>query len=155
MGSVERGRPGEGKEAGEVPERGDLYSLRHSGPEDVFSGYGLVVEAGRKDRLVGLLLVDRPRPADPGWLADVKATFGGYELLPMTATGERGIVCEMVIAEESTPLVQRFAGQKSAEIQRALLPLLDRPPQPCFRLAWNEKVRAWESRFHLDVNLRP
>lgn len=109
------------------------------------------MEAGRKERLVGLLMVDRPRRADPAWLESVAATFGGYELIPMTTTGERGIVCEMVIAQGSLPLVRRFVGEKSAEIQRALLPLLERPPAPCFRLAWDEESRAWRSQFHLEL----
>ena len=45
--------------------RGELFILSHPETEDVFSGYGLTTEDGRKDRLVGLLMVDRPHPADP------------------------------------------------------------------------------------------
>ncbi len=152
MTGKERERPASGKEGRELPERGELFYLWHPGSEALFSGYGLTTEAGRKDRLVGLLLVDRPRPADPAWLEGVAATFGGYELVPMTAAGERGIVCEMVIAQESAPFVRQFAGQKSADIQRALLPLLDHPPAPCFRLTWNEEVHAWQSQFHLELS---
>lgn len=82
-------------EAAEIPKRGDLYFLSHPGTENVFSGYGLVAREGFKDYLVGVLMVDRPRPADPEWLRLVEETFGEYELVEMTATGERGIVCQM------------------------------------------------------------
>ena len=35
--------------------RGELFFLTHPGVADIFSGYGLTMESGRKDRLVGLL----------------------------------------------------------------------------------------------------
>src|SRR3990172_9395425 len=92
-----RGEPTNGREAREVPQRGDLHYLWHPGTEDIFSGYGLVVEDGKRNRLVGLLMVDRPTPADPARLASVKATFGEYELHSMTTTGARGILCRMLI----------------------------------------------------------
>ena len=41
---------------------GQLFFLRHPGSDFTFSGYGLASEAGRKDLLVGLVMVDRPRP---------------------------------------------------------------------------------------------
>jgi hypothetical protein len=56
-------------------ERGSLYFLFHPG-SDLYSGYGLVIETSRPDHLVGLLMVDRPRPANPGWLARVALLFG-------------------------------------------------------------------------------
>ena len=143
--------PTKDQERREVPQRSDLYYLWHPGTADVFSGYGLVVEDGKRNRLVGLLLVDRPTPVDPAWLASVKAAFGGYELHPMTPTGERGILCEMVIDQENEPFLRQFAGEKSSAIQRALLPLLDQPPLPCFRLTWDDRARAWQSRFHLEL----
>jgi len=144
-------QPTPDREAREAPQRGDLYYLWHPGTEDVFSGYGLVVEDGKRNRLVGLLLVDRPVRVDPAWLASVKATFGRYELRPMTATGQRGILCEMLIGEENEPLLRQFAGEKSSAIQRALLPLLDQPPLPCFRLTWDAETHTWHSRFHLEL----
>src|SRR3990172_4192973 len=96
-----RGEPTNGREAREPPQRGDLHYLCHPGTEDIFSGYGLVVEDGKRNRLIGLLLVDRPAPVDPAWLASVKATFGGYELHPMTATGERGVLFEMLVDQKN------------------------------------------------------
>jgi hypothetical protein len=57
----------------EVIERGELYFLWHPTTSDIFSGYGLTMQEGRKDRLVGLLMVDRPQPVDPQWLEDVKS----------------------------------------------------------------------------------
>ena len=46
---------------------------------------------------IGILIVDRPEAADPGRLAQIEATFGPYQLVPITATGERGIVCRMQV----------------------------------------------------------
>jgi hypothetical protein len=48
----------------EIIRRGQLYFLAHPGTE-IVSGYGLTTTAGRMDHLVGLLMVDRPRPVDP------------------------------------------------------------------------------------------
>ena len=45
--------------------RGELFYLWHPETEDKFSGYGLTTKPERKNRLVGLLMVDRPLPADP------------------------------------------------------------------------------------------
>lgn len=57
-----------GEEAKEVPQRGDLFCLAHPGTPELFSGYGLVEEAGRKGRLVGLLMWTAPdRWTPPGW----------------------------------------------------------------------------------------
>ncbi len=102
------------RERREIPQRGDLYYLWHPGMEDIFSGYGLVMEDGRRNRLVGLLMVDRPSPVDPAWLASVKATFGGYELHPITTTGARGILCRMLIDQENEPFLRQFAGETSS-----------------------------------------
>ena len=87
----------------EIIQRGELYFLWHPTTSDVFSGYGLTMQEERKDRLVGLLMVDRPRPVDPQWLEDVKLVYGDYELVPMAANGDRGIVCQMYVAKESLP----------------------------------------------------
>ena len=72
--------------------RGDLFFLWHPVIDELFSGYGLTTQPGSNEFLVGLLMVDRPRPADPEWLKEVEATFGECHLVAMTATGERGIV---------------------------------------------------------------
>ena len=55
------------RENKETVGKGELHYLWHPETEDVFSGYGLTVEQERKDRLVGLLMVDRPHPVDPDW----------------------------------------------------------------------------------------
>ena len=65
-------------------------------------GYGLAMRPGSNELLAGLLMVDRPRPADPQWLADVEATFGECHLVAMTAAGERGIACQMQIENAPT-----------------------------------------------------
>ncbi len=105
-------------ETKEVPKRGELYFLWHPGTEDIFSGYGLVAKEGFKDYLVGLLMVDRPRRADAEWLKEVEATFGEYQLVAMTAAGERGIACQMRIEPESLPHLRRFPGGKAAANRR-------------------------------------
>jgi hypothetical protein len=64
--------------------RGELLFLSHPGADETFSGYGLTMQPGTEELLVGLLMVDRPHAADPEWLAEVEATFGEYELVAMT-----------------------------------------------------------------------
>ena len=75
--------------------KSDLLFLSHPGIENLFSGYGLTVEQGRKNLLVGVLMVDRPKPADPEWLSQVEKAFGEYQLVRMIQTGERGILCHV------------------------------------------------------------
>ena len=79
----------------ETIETGDLLFLGRPGVDNTFSGYGITVEQGRKDLLIGLLMVDRPKPADPEWLSRVKKAFGEYQLVRMIQTGERGILCHV------------------------------------------------------------
>ena len=57
--------------------RGDLFFLWHSGTGQIFSGYGLAMWPGSNERLSGLLMVDRPWPADPEWLAEVDFSLAG------------------------------------------------------------------------------
>ena len=80
---------------------GELFYLWHPETEDTFSGYGLTIEQPRKDRLVGLLMVDRPNPANPDWLQSVEDVYGECQLVPMTFTGERGLACNMQIENDS------------------------------------------------------
>ena len=84
----------------ELADRGTLRYLWHPGTKNVFSGYGLTIYSIRPDRMVGLLMVDRPQPADPAWLQAVVDTYGECQLYPMTSTGERGLACR--IARPST-----------------------------------------------------
>lgn len=85
--------------------KGELFFLWHPGTEEIFSGYGFD-DAGRKQRSPGWTpMVDRPKPADPEWLKEVEVTFGECHLVAMTATGERGIACQMQIETESLSLV--------------------------------------------------
>lgn len=136
-------------------ERGQLYFLWHPNTTDTFSGYGLALWSGRKDLLTGLLMVDRPQPVDLNWLKEVENTFGEYALRPMTATGERGIVCQMWIEPESLLYVQRLTTEKSAPLQQALHPLLENPPEPAFRLRWDEGQRLWTSTIIRPFDLPP
>ena len=127
--------------------RGDLFFLWHPGIDELFSGYGLTTQPGKNEFLVGLLMVDRPRPADPEWLAEVEATFGECHLVAMTSAGERGIACQMQIEPDSLPHLRQFPGERTAAIQTALESLLEHPPRPVFALRWDGEARAWSSRF--------
>jgi len=127
--------------------KGELFFLWHPGTEEIFSGYGLTMQPGSEEFLAGLLMVDRPRPADPEWLNEVEATFGECQLVAMTATGERGIACQMQIEPESLPHLRQYPSGKAAAIQAALEPLLEDPPKPVFTLRWDEEARLWRSQF--------
>jgi hypothetical protein len=113
----------------------------------IFSGYGLAMRPASNQLLTGLLMVDRPRPADPKWLAEVETAFGECHLVPMTPAGERGIVCQMRIEPDSLPHLRGFPGAKAAAIQVALEPLLENLPKPVFTLRWDEEAQLWCSRF--------
>ena len=130
----------------ETIQRGDMLFLNHPGAEDTFSGYGLTLQSGRKDVLVGLLIVDRPNPVDPEWLRRVKDAFGDYQLLPMTTSGERGILCRMLIEPDSVQHLQSFPFKKATAIREAQQPLLDDPPKPIFRMHWDTERRIWLSQ---------
>jgi len=130
----------------EIIGRGELLFLCHPGSEDTFSGYGLTAEPGARDILVGLLMIDRPRPADPKWIQQVENAFGERQLVPMTAGGERGIACRMQIEPESLPHLRQFSTEKAAEIKTALAPLLEQQPIPTFTLRWNGEKQLWASQ---------
>lgn len=130
--------------------RGDLFVLWYPGTRFTFSGYGLALEAGRKDLLVGLVIVDRPQPVSSVWLDRVKWAFGDYELYPMTVDQERGIVCRMRIAPESLALVSTLDHPLTAELRAALLPLLSLPPNPCLYLHWEVAESLWQSTLDLE-----
>jgi hypothetical protein len=65
-GSLLRGgeTPEEREPTKETIERGTLFFLWHPGTEQIFSGYGLAMRPGSNELLAGLLMVDRPRPAE-------------------------------------------------------------------------------------------
>ena len=131
----------------ETIQRGELLCLNHPGTEGIFSGYGLILQPDRRDVLAGLLMVDRPNPADPRWLEQVKDAFGEIQLLPMTDSGERGILCRMLIEPDSVQHLLPFPSIKSnPTIQAALKPLLDHPPKPVFRMQWEPERRLWLSQ---------
>ena len=127
------------------------YSLRapkitflwHPGTKDIFSGYGLVLGPGH---LVGLVMVDRPKPLDPAWLAVIEQTFGSYQLVAMTQSGERGIVCQMHIAKASTRYLRVLPHPRTEELRDVLVPLLADLPAVTLALAWSPKTRYWVSQ---------
>jgi hypothetical protein len=135
--------------------RGELYFLWHPTTPDTFSGYGLTTQLGSKEVLVGLLMVDRPKPADPEWLNQLEATFGEYYLVAMTTTGERGIVCHMQIEPDSQPYLCQLPLDKAGAITQALAPLLEIPPEPSFHLRWDEVQNLWTSEPIIPNNLPP
>ena len=131
----------------ETIDKGELFFLGHPGSEQTFSGYGMTMQSGSEEFLVGLLMIDRPRPVDPDWLKEVRARFGEYKLVPMTATGERGIACQMHIEPDSLPHLCQYPGGKADAISTALEPLLEDPPNPAFSLHWDQEARLWRSQF--------
>ena len=137
---------GETEPQHEIIHRGDLFFLNHPETDDIFSGYGLAIQPGRSDLLVGVLMVDRPHPVDPLWLRQVEETFGEYQLVPMTAAGERGLLCRMHIDSDSIPHLQRYPYEKAYAIQEALELFLDHPPNPAFRMHWSVEQGVWLSQ---------
>jgi hypothetical protein len=122
-----------------------ILFLAHPGTTDIFSGYGLVVAPAH---LVGLLLVDRPDPVDANWLEMIESTFGSYQLTTMTTGGERGMVCQMRIAEESMQYLRVLPHPDIGALRDALRPLLDDLPAVTLHLAWSTEHGSWMSRIH-------
>ena len=139
----------------EAIQRGSLYYLHHPGTDCVHSGYGLTLYPDRPEHLVGLLMVDLPQRADPVWLRSVANTYGDCPLIPMTAGGERGLACRMVIEQDSIPHLQRFPIPLSEQLQQALQPFLDEPPAPRLKLRWDPESQLWQSRFSPPNELTP
>jgi hypothetical protein len=129
-----------------IVKKGELFFLLHKG-EEQFSGYGLTLVRGSISPLVGFLMVDRPLPVSSEWLGQVEKQFGRYDLVPMTQTGERGIMCRMWIAEDSLELVQKLSGSFTQAMQTALFPLLLLPPAPQLDVFWDGEGRFWRSQF--------
>ena len=121
----------------------ELLYLWHPGTPDIFSGYGLPLAAS--SHLVGIVMIDRPTVADPVWLEKVQHTFGDYQLTAMTQRGERGIVCQMLIAEESIACLKTFDHLLALPIRAALLPLLNTPPAVTLDLKWEQASGYWVS----------
>lgn len=130
-----------------------LRFLWHPGTRDIFSGYGLVLGPAL---LLGLVMVDRPHPADPAWLAEIQRAFGTYQLAAITQSGERGIVCQMVIAQESIPYLRALPHPRIGTLRDALLPLLQDLPTVTLALAWYPGNRCWVSHIvQADMPLFP
>jgi hypothetical protein len=144
---------GEREPGKEAIGRGELFFLWHPETKDTFSGYGLVLQPESKEFLVGVLMVDRPQPADLAWLQAVVEAYGDYQLVAMTAAGERGIACQMQIEPESRAYLRQFPSDKAAAIQAALEPLLEHLPNPAFRLRWDEQAQFWLSEFATPTEL--
>ena len=119
-----------------------LVFLWHPGTRDIFSGYGLRMAPAH---LVGVVMVDRPRSAVATWLEEIQQTFGGYELVPMTHSGERGMVCQMRIVEDSRVHLRVMRHAQREAIRQALLPLLAEPPAVTLAMAWDEGRGGWVS----------
>ena len=130
--------------------KGELFFLLHPGQVQ-FSGYGLAMEPGSAGHLVGVLMVDRPQPVSPAWLQALEEKYGRCELYPMVKTGERGLVCQMWIAEESLVHVRQLPGSFVRSLQEALFPLLLLPPAPQLDVFWDADARLWRSTFHAPL----
>ena len=129
------------------PSRHDpgLHFLWHPDSHDTFSGYGLALAPAH---LVGLLMVDRPEPVDPSWLAMLERAFGSYQLTRMTQSGDRGLVCQMHIAGDSIQYLTALPHSHIGALRDALVPLLHDLPAVTLHLAWSPEHRSWMSRVH-------
>lgn len=121
----------------------ELLYLWHPGTKNIFSGYGLAIAP---NHLVGIVMIDRPKIADPAWLNEIKETFGEYLLTAMTKGGERGIVCQMLIDNDSTQYLKPFDDYPlTVSIRDALLLLLETMPAVTLALRWNPGSKLWNS----------
>lgn len=125
--------------------RGDLLCLAHPGAPDVFSGYGVLMQDDWPGRMAGLLMVDRPYPADAAWLAHIADLYGACEVFPLTARDDRGLLCQMNVAPDSLQHLRRFSPVLDHPLQEVLRPLLEDPPAPTLLVHWDEKQRLWQS----------
>ena len=91
-------------------------------------------------------MVDRPEPVDANWLETIERTFGSYQLTAMTTGGERGMVCQMHIAEESMQHLRVLPYPDIGALRDALRPLLDDLPAVTLHLAWSADHECWMSR---------
>lgn len=135
--------------------KGELLYLWHPGTPSTFTGYGLTVQEGKKGKLTGLIMVDRPSKADPEWLDEIERTYGEYQLAPMTAGGDRGIVCQLSVEPESQQYLRRGPSEKSREIKESLKSLIEEPPSPVFNMWWDEDVHLWRSLMTAHMELSP
>jgi hypothetical protein len=90
-------------------------------------------------------MIDRPRRADPRWLAEIQAAFGAYQLAAMTQTGKRGIVCQMHIAPENLLHLKTLESPLTPALRAALMPLPIHPPAVTLALHWDPASQAWIS----------
>lgn len=146
---------GEREPQSERLHRGELLCLYHPDTTNTFSGYGLVMEEDWPGHLTGLLMVDRPAPADPSWLERIYQAYGECELVPMTTWGERGLVCQMYIEPDSFQHLRRFSPAFGQPLQESLQPLLDEPPVPTLSLRWDQERRVWLSQMVFTTTLPP
>jgi hypothetical protein len=119
-----------------------LVFLWHPGAVDRFSGYGLRVAPAH---LIGVVMIDRPKPAASNWLEDIHQTFGGYDLVTMARDGARGIVCQMRIVEESRVHLRLMRHPQREQICQALRPLLAAPPAVTLSMTWDDRSGGWVS----------
>lgn len=146
---------GEREPQSERLNRGELLCLYHPGTNDTFSGYGLVMQDDWPGHLTGILMVDRPFPADPAWLERIYNAYGECDLVPMTARGEWGLICQMHIEPDSLRHLRRFSPALGQPLQETLQPLLEEQPAPTLALRWDEERRVWLSEMVFRNELPP
>lgn len=128
----------------------DVRYLWHPGTTDTFSGYGLRID---KDRIAGLLMVDRPCIAPESYINYIMETFGECDLYPMTTDGSRGVICRMTIAADSTQFVKDLGFHVNELILERFRPLLQNLPRPHFKMKYSPAHRLWLSEFYRgDLN---
>jgi len=52
-----------------------------------------------KSPLIGMIMIDRPRPCPPAYIREMKDTFGEIFIGPMTSNYDRGVYARMGIED--------------------------------------------------------
>jgi hypothetical protein len=80
-------------------------------------------------------------------LAEIEHRYGDYELLPMTATGERGLLTQIRVAADSLTHLERYDHSIATQLNQVLQPLLASLPAPILKVDWDPEKKLWRSDF--------
>jgi hypothetical protein len=78
----------------------------------------------------------------------IERTFGSYQFTEMTQSGDRGLVCQMMIAADSIQYLRVLPHPQIGALRDALVPLLQDLPAVTLHLAWSTEHGSWMSRIH-------
>jgi hypothetical protein len=83
----------------------------------------------------------------------IARAFGSYQLSAMTTGGERGLVCQMMIAEESIEHLRVLPHPRLDALRGAFALLLEELPAVTLHLTWSAANRCWISHIRACVPL--